>query len=185
MGEKKKRLFEGLEKIEGGKRGKDAGFVGKTAKEFNGLYTVLAQSVMDVNRKVIPDRRGRKADTRSPFANEVVDMGQPVITRADELLGQLHRGEMFLMQDFGPYRPHRSDPRQSRAKSPLVREIEPLARANGIFNLCARFQGKQRGIADQQSGIGMVKHGKRVGMFCEESGRGPEKVAEQHFGVGT
>ena len=63
-------------------------------------------------------------------------------------------------------------------------EIEPEAGADGGFDAVAGFEGDERGIADEQGGVGLGEHGDGVGGRGEEFGVGADELAEEDLRVG-
>ena len=140
---------------------------------------------MDVNRQVMLNGYGRDADAWGPFANEVVDVGEAVVARGGEVADELIRGKVALRERFGADGPDGSDPGEAGAGAPFVRQVEPLAGADGLFDLLAGFEGEERGIADEQSGVRVPEHGDGIGGRGDEAGLGVEEVAEEDLGVGA
>jgi hypothetical protein len=65
-----------------------------------------------------------------------------------------------------------------------VGEVEPEAWACGGFDLGAVLKSQQRGIADEQGGVGLGEHVDGVGGRGEKLGRGADELLEEDLGVG-
>lgn len=140
---------------------------------------------MDVNRQVMLDGYRGDADARSPFANEVVDVGEAVVAGCGEVAGELIRGKVALRERFGADGPDGSDPGEAGAGAPFVSQVEPLAGADGLFDLLAGLESEERGISDEQSGVRVPEHRDGIGWRGDEAGLGVEEVAEENLGVGA
>ena len=88
------------------------------------------------------------------------------------------------MEGFGADGPDGCYPGELGAGVPLVSEIEPLAGADLLLDGVAVFEGEESVVADEQGGVGLLKHGDGVSWVLEEGGLGPEELAEKDLGVG-
>ena len=118
---------------------------------------------MDVLGEVVADGGGRNRDARGPLPDEVFDVGEAVITGVGEVFDQSGRAGMAVRQCLRAGGPYGSDPGEASAGVPLVGEVEPFARAYGMLYCFARFESQQCGIADENGGIGLLKHSDRLG----------------------
>lgn len=87
-------------------------------------------------------------------------------------------------KSLGTNSPDSRDPRQAGAGVPLMGEVEPLARADRPLDLLAGFERKQRGVADQESGVCVLEHRDGIGRMLNEIGVGAEKFPEENLSVG-
>jgi len=81
-------------------------------------------------------------------------------------------------------RPDGGDPWEVGAAGPLMGEIEPEAGADGGFDAGAGFLSDERGIADEECGVGLLQHGDGVCGCGEECWVCEDEFAEEDLGVG-
>ena len=62
-------------------------------------------------------------------------------------------------EGFGADGPDGGDPGEVGAGAPLVGEVEPVAGADGCFDLLAGLKGEEGGVADEDGGVGLLQHG--------------------------
>ena len=63
-------------------------------------------------------------------------------------------------------------------------EVEPEAGADGGFDLGARLLGDERGVADEEGGVGVDEHGDGVGGRGEKLRCCADELLEEDLGVG-
>ena len=101
-----------------------------------------------------------------------------------EIFSELLRGDLAGVEGFGTDGPDGGNPGEFGAGAPLVGEVKPLAWPDGGFDLFARFEGKEGGVADEDGGVCVLQHGDGIGCGGEERGVGVEEFAEEDLGVG-
>ena len=121
---------------------------------------------------------------RGPFFDERGDVCEAGIARLVEIFDQAGGREIGGSQRVGTGRPDGRNPGQAGPQPPLVRDVDPEARADLGFDRRAGFEREQRGVADQQGSIGVRSMATGIGRGGHELRAGREKSAEQHVGVG-
>jgi len=180
---RRKRIEVLLKEPKGWEGREDVRGVGVTPEVLDSSDAVGCEAVVDVVGEVFADGLGSKGDTWSPLADEVVDMGQAMIAGGCEVFDELCCGDVAFGEGFGANGPDSGYPGEAGSGVPLVGEVEPLAGADGVFDLLAMFEGEERGVADEEGGVGLAKHGDGVGRRGEEGGVGAEEMAEEDLGV--
>lgn len=95
--------------------------------------------------------------------DEVVDVGEAVVAGVGEVFDDLRLGDVAFGEGFGADCPYGGDPGESGAGAPLVGEVEPLAGADGVFDLFAVLESEKSGVADEECGVGLAEHGDGIG----------------------
>ncbi len=137
---------------------------------------------MDVLGEVLADGGGREGDAGGPLADEVLDVGEAVIAGLVEVGGELGGGGG--VEDFWARGPDGGDPGEAGAGVPLVGEVEPEEWAGDGFDVGLVLAGEEGGVADEEGGVGVLKHGDGVGWAGKKGGRVTYELAEEDLGVG-
>jgi hypothetical protein len=111
------------------------------AEELDGAGAVGVEDVVDVGAEVVADGGWWDGDARCPLFDEVVDVEEAVVARGLEVVGELSCGECIGADGFGADGPDGGYPREIGASVPFVGEIDPGARADGLLDLLAGFEG--------------------------------------------
>jgi len=138
---------------------------------------------VNVNGEVIPDRRGWDGDARGPFVDEVVDVGEAVVARVGEVIGDLTHGEMAGGECFGTHSPDGSDPGKAGESNPLMSKVKPLARADRILDLLPGFEREESRVADEQGSVSLLEHVDGIGRHGQELRFGMKEFPEEDLRV--
>ena len=99
----------------------------------------------------------------------------------DDLLG----GDAGVGGCFGADGPEGGDPVCAGEFVPLLGEIDVEEAFAGALVACLTvFEGEQRGIADEERGVGGIEHGIEVGTVRLEGGSGFPEAMKEDAGVG-
>ena len=153
--------IDGLKKAEVREWGEDIEFGGVLAEEFDGADTVGVEDVVDVMREIVADGCGRDGDARRPLFDKLFNVQKAVVARGFEIFDELRSGQV----DEGLWAdgPDGGDPGDVGADTPLVGEVEPLARSYGLLDYFAGFQGQECRISNKDGGVRSLQHRDRIG----------------------
>lgn len=129
--------------------------------------------------QVFTDGLRSEGDSGGPFANKVFDVSEAVISREGEITDNLRLVDVAFSEGFTAGRPYGGHPGKAGPGVPLVGEVEPLARADGVLDLLAVFECEERRIPDEECGVGLTEHGNGVGRRGQEGWVGTEEVTEE------
>lgn len=139
---------------------------------------------MDVLGEVVADGGGRNGDAWGPLLYEVFDVIEAVVAGVREVFDESSRGSMAVRESLRADGPDGGYPGKSGANLPLVGEVEPMTRAYGLLDCFARFQCKQRRIADENRSVCLLKHGDWIGRRWNKDRVIANEFAKENLGVG-
>src|ERR1700733_11575866 len=106
------------------------------------MDAVVVEDGVDVVCEIRPNRRRGRGDSGRPLFNQAFDILQTVIARAFKVARKLPGCESGSIERLRTDSPYGGNPGKVGACLPLAGEVEPLARANGSFDLFAALQSE-------------------------------------------
>src|SRR5579872_7049456 len=111
-------------------------------------------------------------------------MGEAGVAGALEVVDDLRGADGRRGEGFRAQGPERRDPDGSGELVPLVGEIEvEEALAGAALPGVAIFEGEERGITDEEGGVGHAQHGVKIGRMRKEAGLHLPETRKEDAGV--
>lgn len=172
------------EKAEGGDARQYATLEAVAEEELETGEAGIVEKVPDVLGEIGEDGGTGKMEAGGPLVGEGVYVGEAGVAGTLEVVDELSGTDGRGLESFGAHGPESGDPHGSRKVVPFVGEIEvEEALAGAALAGFTVFEGEERGIADEQRGVGHAKHGFEVGRVGQKGGLNLPESREKDAGV--
>jgi len=135
---------------------------------------------VDVLGEVGADGLLGERELTGPLVDEGVDVLEAVIAGADEVVD-----EALVERTAGGNAPDGGDEGEAGELGPIFSEvvIDELF-AGALVAVCSFFKGHERGVADEDCGVGTIEHGIEIGSHWDEGHSGVSPFVKEDSGIG-
>ena len=135
---------------------------------------------MDVLSEVGADGLFGERKLAGPVLYERIDVLKAVIAGADEVA----HGSL-IERAAGCNSPDGGDEGEAGERGPIFSEvvIDELF-AGALVAVCTFFKGHERGVADEDCGVGTIEHGIEIGSHWDEAHSGVSPFVQEDSGIG-